>query len=88
MYTQSDPCYVRVGVPDKLMSYFEQRLSKLDSEWKKKVYSLGSRGVVIKGKNPYSYTLLSVPAYLEQKLGWLFRIRRWMWVAIHNTELL
>lgn len=88
MYPQSDPCYVRVGIPDELMLGFERRLNKLDSEWKKKVYSLKSSSVSITGKKPYSYTVLSVPMHLEQKLSWLFRLRRWLWAAVHNTEFL
>lgn len=88
MYLQDNPYYVQVGVPDKLMSGFKKRLNKLDPEWKRKVYSLKMQGIVIGGKKSYSYTVLSVPMYLEQKLSRLFRMRRWLWAAVHNTEFL
>lgn len=88
MYLQDNPYYVQVGVPDKLMSGFKKRLNKLDSEWRGKVYFLKLQGVARGGKKSYSYIVLSVPTYLEQKLGRLFRIRRWLWAAVHNTEFL
>lgn len=88
MYPQGDPSYVRVGVPDKLRSSFKQRLIKLDPEWSEKVYYLKAQGVIPVDKKSYGYTVYSVPARLEQKLGLLFRIRRWLWEATRNTGFL
>jgi len=88
MYPQGDSRFKSVGVPDTLMPYFEKRLDRLDSGWKKRVYVLKSCGGTIGDEKPYRYELLSVPVCLGLRLGCLFRIRRWLWKVAHNTEFL